>query len=763
MPDEIRRASLEEDSLIMHASGRPGKLEIAPTKPLITQRDLSLAYSPGVAAPCLKIAEDPDTVFDYTARGNMVAIISNGTAVLGLGNIGAAASKPVMEGKAVLFKRFADIDGIDLEIDTEDVDAMINAIRYLGPSFGGINLEDIRAPDCFIIEQQLREMMDIPVFHDDQHGTAIVSAAGLINALALTDRSIGDIKVVSNGAGAASIACIELMKAMGVRHENVILCDREGVIYQGRESGMNQWKSAHAIPTKARTLTEALNGADVFLGLSVANCVTGDMVDSMADRPIIFAMANPTPEISPEAALAACPDAIVATGRSDYPNQINNVLGFPYIFRGALDVRARTINEPMKIAAAEAIAALAREDVPDEVANAYGGQQLKYGPEYIIPVPFDPRLIAQIPPAVAKAAIDSGVARRPIENMAAYRKTLESLLDPTAAALELIFETVRQNPQRVVFSEGEEERSVRAAVAFYNAGFGTPLMVGREEVIAETIQRLGLRGAECLEIHNARLTDERERYTEYLYGRQKRRGMLLRDCQRQVNQNRNVFAACMVACGDADAMVTGLTRSFGVAYDDIRLVFDPKPDKMVFGLAMVRARDKTVFIADTNVNENPTPQALARIAIQSASHVRRMGHEPRIAFSAFSNFGNPWRESADLVRDAVAILDNQGVDFEYDGEMAPDMALNPKLRDRFYPFCRITGAANVLIMPNLHTANIAFKLVQQLGSATIIGPLLLGLSNPIEITPMRSTVTDIVNAAALAAHEAWTRHADKQG
>ncbi|MEZ5670632.1 MAG: NADP-dependent malic enzyme [Alphaproteobacteria bacterium] len=761
MPDEIKRASLEEDSLIMHASGRPGKLEIAPTKPLITQRDLSLAYSPGVAAPCLKIAEDPDTVFDYTAKGNVVAIISNGTAVLGLGNIGAAASKPVMEGKAVLFKRFADIDGIDLEVGTEDVDAFIAAVRYLGPSFGGINLEDIRAPDCFIIEQQLREMMDIPVFHDDQHGTAIVSAAGLINAVQLTGRSMDQIRIVSNGAGAASIACVELMKAMGVRHENVILCDREGVIYQGRETGMNQWKSAHAVPTDARTLAEALVGADVFLGLSVANCVTGDMVRSMADKPIIFAMANPTPEISPEEALAACPDAIVATGRSDYPNQINNVLGFPYIFRGALDVRATTINEPMKIAAAEAIAAMAREDVPDEVANAYGGRRLQYGPEYIIPVPFDPRLIAQIPPAVAKAAIDSGVARRPMQNMAGYRKTLESRLDPTAAALELIFETVRQNPQRVVFSEGEEERSVRAAVAFYNAGFGTPLMVGREEVIEETIKRLGLRGAECLEIHNARLTDERERYTAYLYERQKRRGMLLRDCQRQVNQNRNVFAACMVACGDADAMVTGLTRSFGVAYDDIRLVFDAKPNKIVFGLAMVRARGRTVFIADTNVNENPTPQALARIAIQAASHVRRMGHEPRVALSASSNFGNPWRESSQLVREAIGILDEQGVDFEYDGEMAPDMALNPELRNRFYPFCRINGAANVLIMPNLHTANIAFKLVQQMGGATVIGPLLLGLTHPIEITPMRSTVTDIVNAAALAAHEAWTRHADR--
>ena len=761
MPEETKRSSLEEDSLIMHASGRPGKLEIAPTKPLITQRDLSLAYSPGVAAPCLKIAETPDAAFDYTDKGNVVAIISNGTAVLGLGNIGALASKPVMEGKAVLFKRFADIDGIDLEVGTEDVDEFINAVRYLGPSFGGINLEDIRAPDCFIIEQRLRELMDIPVFHDDQHGTAIVTAAGLINALALTDRSFQDVKVVSNGAGAASIACVELIKAMGVPHENVILCDRAGVIYQGRDTGMNQWKSAHAVPTSARTLEEALEGADIFLGLSAAGAMTQPMVKAMADRPIIFAMANPTPEILPEEVAAVRDDAIMATGRSDYPNQINNVLGFPYIFRGALDVRATTINEPMKIAAAEAIAALAREDVPDEVANAYGGARLQYGPEYIIPVPFDPRLIAHVPPAVAKAAIDSGVARRPLESLSGYRKALGSRLDATAAALELIFETVRQNPQRVVFSEGEEERSVRAAIAFYNAGFGTPLLVGREEVIQETIKQLGLRNASCLEIHNARLTDERERYTEYLYQRQQRHGMLLRDCARQVNQNRNVFAACMVACGDADAMVTGLTRSFGVAYDDVRLVFDAKPNKMVFGLAMLRSRDRTVFVADTNVNEAPTPQALARIAIQAASHVRRMGHEPRVAMCAFSNFGNPWRETSALMREAVSILDSQGVDFEYDGEMAPDMALNPELRERFYPFCRINGAANVLIMPSLHTANIAFKLVQQIGGTTVIGPLLLGLTHPIEITPMRSTVTDIVNAAALAAHEAWTRHPDQ--
>ncbi len=753
MSESAPKSTLAQDALAMHRSGRPGKLEIAPTKPLTTQRDLSLAYSPGVAAPCLEIADDPSLVFDYTARGNLVAIISNGTAVLGLGNIGALASKPVMEGKAVLFKRFADIDGLDLEIDTEDVDAFVNCVSLLGPSFGGINLEDIKAPECFIIEQRLREMMDIPVFHDDQHGTAIVTAAGMINALELTGRSIEDVKIVANGAGAASIACVELLKSMGVRHDNVIICDSRGVIYQGREAGMNQWKSAHASTTSARSLEEAMEGADAFIGLSVQGAMTQDMVRSMADQPIIFAMANPDPEITPEDVKEVRADAIVATGRSDYPNQINNVLGFPYIFRGALDVRATTINEQMKIAAAEAIATLTREDVPDEVASAYGGQRLQYGPDYIVPVPFDARLITHVPPAVAKAAMDSGVARRPMENMPAYRKTLEARLDPTAAVLEQIFDTVRKNPRRVVFSEGEEERSIRAALAFRAAGFGTPVLIGREERIAEAIQRLGLHDADDLEIHNARLADERERYTEYLYQRQRRRGMLLRDCQRQVNQNRNVFAACMVACGDADAMIAGLTRSFGVSYQEVRLVFDVEPGRIAFGLAMVRSNGRTVFIADSSVNERPTARDLAKIAAQSARHVRGMGHEPRVAFMSFSNFGNPWRESGQLVRDAVAELDQSGADFEYDGEMAPDMALDPKLRDRFYPFCRLQGPANVLVMPSLHTANISYKLVQQLGRCTILGPILLGLTHPVEVVQMRSSATDIVNAAALVAYE----------
>ncbi|MCS6920591.1 MAG: phosphate acyltransferase, partial [Elioraea sp.] len=553
-----------EEALQLHAMGRPGKLEIRLTKPLTTARDLSLAYSPGVAEPCKHIARSPSLAYDYTAKGNMVAVISNGTAVLGLGNLGALAAKPVMEGKAVLFKRFADVDAIDLCIDTEDVDAFVNAVRYLGPSFGGINLEDIKAPECFVIESRLRELMDIPVFHDDQHGTAIVAAAGLINAAHLTGRDLADMTLVINGAGAAGVACAELLKAIGMRPERVILCDTKGVIYRGRTEGMNQWKSAHAVETKARTLAEALEGADAFFGLSQAGAVTREMVASMAAKPIIFAMANPDPEITPEEARAVRPDAIVATGRSDYPNQVNNVLGFPYIFRGALDVRASTINEAMKIAAAKALAALAREDVPDELdaASAAGGARLKYGPDYILPLPFDPRLISRVPPAVAKAAMDTGVARRPIADLRRYARDLAAKLDPTGAALDAILEAVRANPRRVVFAEGEEERTIRAALAFRNAGYGTPILIGREDRVLDTLAALGVDGSDGMEIHNARLSGSNRRYAEFLYARLQRRGFLFRDCQRLVNQDRNVFAACMVALGDADAMVTGLSRSY---------------------------------------------------------------------------------------------------------------------------------------------------------------------------------------------------------
>ncbi|MBX6370058.1 MAG: NADP-dependent malic enzyme [Rhodospirillales bacterium] len=743
----------EEEALQFHTQGRPGKIEIAPTKALTTQRDLSLAYSPGVAWPCIHIGRDKDLAYDYTAKGNMVAVISNGTAILGLGDLGAQASKPVMEGKAVLFKRFAGIDSFDLEIDTKDVDAFVNCVRYLHPSFGGINLEDIKAPECFIIEQRLKELLDIPVFHDDQHGTAIIATAGLLNALQLTGRDLREIRMVVNGAGAASIACVELLKSMGLPHGNVVLCDTKGVVYEGRTEGMNQWKSAHAVPTKARTLAEAMEGADVFFGLSVKDAVTPDMVRSMAAQPILFAMANPDPEITPEAARAARPDAIIATGRSDYPNQINNVLGFPYIFRGALDVRAREINDRMKIAAAEALAALAREDVPDEVAAAYAGRRLRYGPDYLIPTPFDPRLIWWVPPAVAKAAMDSGVARKPIGDMEGYRRALRAKFDPTAATLQLIFEEVRARPKRVVFAEGEEERVIRAAIAYHNAGYGTPILVGREERIRETMRAAGLPEPQGIEIHNARLSQRNAHYVDLLYQRSHRRGALLRDCQRMVNQNRNVFAACMVAAGDADALVTGTTRNWSSCYEDLCRVLAPKPGARVFAITVLLTRGRTVFLADTHVHDLPEGELLADIATQAAKKARSMGQEPRVALLSFSNFGNPMRERAQRIRDAVAILDQRNPGFEYDGEMNADVALNYALMKQLYPFCRLSGPANVLIMPSLHAANISARILAQLGGGTTLGPLLVGLERPAQIVELGATVSDLVNHAALAAHD----------
>ncbi|HWB50831.1 MAG TPA: NADP-dependent malic enzyme [Stellaceae bacterium] len=744
----------EDEALQFHADGRPGKLSIAPHKPLVTQRDLSLAYSPGVAYPCLRIQKDPSSAFDYTSKGNFVAVISNGTAVLGLGDLGALAAKPVMEGKAALFKRFADIDSIDLEIDTRDVDEFVNCVRFLHPSFGGINLEDIRAPECFVIEQRLRELLDIPVFHDDQHGTAIIATAGLINALHLTGRELKDIKMVVNGAGAASIACVELLKTMGLPPGNATLCDTRGVIYRGRTDGMNQWKSAHAVETRARSLAEAMEGADVFFGLSAAGAVTPDMVRVMAGKPIIFAMANPDPEITPEDARAVRPDAIIATGRSDYPNQVNNVLGFPYIFRGALDVRASQINDAMKIAAARALAQLAREDVPDEVAAAYAGQRLRYGPDYIIPAPFDPRLIWAVPPAVAQAAMDSGVARKPLRHIEHYKRALRSRLDPSAASLELIFERVQREPKRIVFAEGEEEMTIRAALQYAQSGYGTPILIGREEPIRATMAAMGLDANAPLEIHNARLSHSNQRYTEFLYQRQQRQGMLYRDCQRQVNQDRNVFAACMVACGDADGMVSGVTRNSFDILDEVTRVIEMKPGCEMFGLTVLLARQRTVLLADTLVHENPTPTQLADIAVESAARARVLGLTPRVALLSHSNFGNPEDAGGERIRDAVAQLDSRGVDFEYDGEMSGDVALDPALMRRLYPFCRLSGAANILIMPELHSANISAKLLAHLGGGTVIGPLLTGLAHPVQIVNIGATVSDLVNLAALAAHDA---------
>ncbi|MEO5336830.1 MAG: NADP-dependent malic enzyme [Magnetospirillum sp. WYHS-4] len=755
MDDDKPSAVLARESLRLHASGRPGKIEIHPTKPLTTQRDLSLAYSPGVAAPCLEIEKDPSTAYDYTAKGNLVAVISNGTAVLGLGDLGALAGKPVMEGKAVLFKRFADVDAIDLEVDTRDVDEFVNCVRFLGPTFGGINLEDIKAPECFIIEQRLRELMDIPVFHDDQHGTAIITLAGVINACDLTGRDPGDLKLVVNGAGAAAIACVELIKRHGVRHENVTLCDTKGVVYQGRTEGMNQWKSAHAIATKARTLIEAMEGADMFLGLSVKGAVTPEMVAGMASKPIVFACANPDPEILPEDVKAVRPEAIVATGRSDYPNQINNVLGFPYIFRGALDVRARTINDEMKLAAARAIAELARQDVPDEVGAAYSGGHLRYGPEYLIPAPFDPRLITAVPLAVARAAMDSGIARRPVMDMGAYAAELSARLDPTVGSLNAILQEVQANPQRVVFAEGEEEKTVRAAVAFLNAGYGTPVLVGEEDRIAQAMERLGFTGVEGIEIHNARLDTDTRDYIDYLYGRLQRKGYLLRDCQRMVNRGRNFFAACMVALGKADAMVTGLTRTYHTALDEITKALDPKPGaRVIFGLSMLFSHGRTVFVADTAVHALPDSRQLAAIAHQAAAEVRRLGHEPRVALVSFSNFGQVMPDRVKTIHEAVRILDASEADFEYDGEMNAEVALSHELMAEAYPFSRLSGPANVLVMPGLNSATLSAQLVQILGGATVIGPLLIGLSKPAQIVTMGATVSNMVTMAALAAHEA---------
>ena len=750
------KKSLKQDALNFHATGRPGKLEITPTKPLTTQRDLSLAYSPGVAEPCLAIKASPDKAYDYTAKGNLVAVISNGTAVLGLGNIGAGASKPVMEGKAVLFKKFADIDGVDLELDTEDVDRFVDAVSLLGPSFGGINLEDIKSPECFIIEQRLREVMDIPVFHDDQHGTAIIAAAGLINALHLTGRDIRDIKVVSNGAGAASIACVELIKAMGVKHENVLMCDRSGVVYQGRENGMNQWKSAHAVKTDARTLADALKGADVFLGLSAAKAMSTDMLKSMADRPIVFAMANPEPEIMPDAAKKARPDAIIATGRSDYPNQVNNVLGFPYIFRGALDVRATAINEEMKIAAAHAIAMLAREDVPDEVTDAYAGESMRYGEDYIIPAPFDPRLISAVSSAVAQAAMTSGVAKKPIDDLESYRRDLSARLDPTASFLQEVFERITPENKRVVFTEGEEEVSIRAALAFSNSGYGHPVLLGREVRIKQIIADMGLDGANDLEIINAKISDHNKDYIGFLYKKLRRRGVLQRDCQRMVNHDRNVFAACMVANGHADALVTGMTRSFQASFEYVTQVIGPKKGKEFVTTSMLVSRGRTVFMGDTSIHERPSGEQMADIAEVIAEKARSMGHIPRVAILSFSNFGSPESEITQTARDAVAVLDKRKVKFEYEGEMTADIALDYDLMQSRYPFSRLTGPANILVMPGLHSANISFKLMQQLGGGSVIGPMILNGEYPFQIIPMSASVSDLVNAAALAAYESLT-------
>ena len=737
-----------EEALDFHARGRPGKIEIVATKPMATQRDLSLAYSPGVAVPVEAIAADPGKAYDLTAKGNLVAVISNGTAILGLGNLGALASKPVMEGKAVLFKRFADVDSIDLEVATEDADAFINAIALLEPSFGGINLEDIAAPDCFVIEAALKERMNIPVFHDDQHGTAIITAAGLINACHLTDRDLKSLKVVCNGAGAAAIACTELIKAMGVPHGNVVMCDRKGVIHKGR-SDLDQWKSAHAVDTDARTLEQALDKADVFLGLSAAGALQPNMVLAMAPKPIIFAMANPIPEILPEEAKAARPDAIIATGRSDYPNQVNNVLGFPFIFRGALDVRATAINEEMKIAAANALAALAREAVPEEVAAAYGGRSQHFGPDYIIPAPFDPRLIEIVPVAVAEAAMRTGVAQKPIEDMEAFRTRLRARLNPTVSVLSLAYEAARNNPKRVLFAEGDEPNVLRAAIAFKEGGYGTPILIGRENV-HDMLGELGVDNPQDYEVLNSRNSPLVGRAVDFLYAKRQRHGMLRREVERMVNQDRNTFAAAMLALGEGDAMITGTTRPFSQSLAQVRLVIDEEEGAVPFGISVVVGRHRTVLIADTAVTERPTPEQYAAIAIRSAAFARRMGQDPRVAFISYTTFGNPPGRHIEGIREAVKLLDSIVTDFEYEGEMGPDVALNHEMQARFYPFSRLTGPANILIMPGLQSANISAKLLRAIGGESVLGPYLLGMALPVQIAPMTASSADLVTLAVLA-------------
>ena len=744
-----------DEALAFHMEPVPGKWEVNATVPMATQRDLSLAYSPGVAVPCSEISENPELAYDYTNKGNLVAVISNGSAVLGLGNLGALGSKPVMEGKSVLFKRFADVNSIDIELDTEDPDEFCRAVKLMGPTFGGINLEDIKAPECFIIEQRLKDEMDIPVFHDDQHGTAVICAAGLINALYLSGKKIEEVKIVLNGAGAAGIACIELLKFMGARHENCIVCDTKGVIFPGRTEGMNQWKSAHAAKTKSRTLGEALDGADVFIGVSVKGAVTQEMLKTMAKDPVIFAMANPDPEITPEEAHEVRVDAIVATGRSDYPNQVNNVLGFPYLFRGALDIHARAINEEMKIACATALAELAREDVPDEVAVAYG-RELKFGRDYIIPTPFDPRLIFRVPPAVAKAGMQTGAARRPIIDLPNYELSLKSRMDPTASILQGMHVRARSNQATMIFAEGDDPRVLRAAVTYQRSGLGKSLVVGRDNDVKSKLEDLGLADAiNELEVVNAAKTEHLESYKDFLYDRLKRKGFDPADVHRIASRDRHVFAALMLAHGHGDGLVTGVTRKSAIVLDRINHVFDANADNGATGVTALIHKGRIILISDTLVQEWPNEKDLADIAENAAVVARQLGLEPRVAFVSFSTFGHPVSERAEKMYLAPAELDARSVNFEYEGEMTADVALNMKAMEA-YPFCRLTGPANILVVPARHSASISVKLMQEMAGATVIGPILTGIDKSIQICSTASNATDILNMAVLASCKVGT-------
>ncbi len=743
----------DKEALEFHSYKKPGKIEIVASKNMITKRDLALAYSPGVAVPVKKISENPEAAYDYTSKGNLVAVISNGSAILGMGDLGAIASKPVMEGKAVLFKRFADIDSIDLEIDSKNTEEIINSIKNFSPSFGGINLEDIAAPDCFVIEEKLKEILDIPVFHDDQHGTAIITTAALINALDISKKSIDKIKVVVNGAGASAMACANLFKNSGVPQKHITMLDRKGVIYRGR-SNLNQWKSSHAIETSARTLEDAIEKADVFLGLSAKGTLTKNMVKKMAKNPIIFACANPDPEITPEEIEEVRNDAIIATGRSDYPNQVNNLIGFPYIFRGALDVRAKTINEEMKVAAAHAIANLAKEDVPDEVVAAMGGDRPHYGKDYIIPSTFDPRLISIIPAAVAKAAMKSGVARKKIENFELYQEQLKQRLDPTVTIMQGINGYIKKNQKKIVFADGEDENTLKAAIAFKNSKLGIPILIGKEEKIKEQIKKIGYNENFDIEIINSKDTPKREKYVSYLFKKlQREQGLLEWDCDRLVRNDRVIWASCMVACGDADGAVTGNTRRFGASLDKIKQVVNARPGEIMFGLNLVVHKGKTIFVGDTSVHEYPTSEEMAKIAISAARVVRLFGFDPKVAFVSHSTFGQPLTSRTKHIKNAVEILKNKNVDFEFDGDMQPDVALNPEYKS-LYPFSKIVGNANILIMPGQHSAAISYKMMKTLGDTKVIGPLLVGLGLPIEIAPLRSSTSEIINLASVAAYSA---------
>ncbi len=743
----------DKEALEFHSHVKPGKIEISSSKNMTTKRDLALAYSPGVAAPVRAISENPEAAFDYTSKGNLVAVISNGSAILGMGNLGALASKPVMEGKAVLFKRFADIDSIDLEIDSSEPTEIINSIKNFAPSFGGINLEDIAAPDCFIIEEKLKEILDIPIFHDDQHGTAIITTAALLNALDISKKSIDKVKIVVNGAGASAMACTNLFKKSGVPQKNITMVDRKGVIFRGRDN-LNQWKSSHAIETNNRTLDDAIKDADVFLGLSAKGALTKDMVKKMAKNPIIFACANPDPEITPEEIEEVRSDAIIATGRSDYPNQVNNLIGFPYIFRGALDVRSKTINEEMKVAAAHAIANLAKEDVPDEVVAAMGGERPHYGKEYIIPSTFDPRLISVIPAAVAKAAIETGVARVKIDNFETYKEQLKQRLDPTVTIMQGINNYIKKKPKRVVFADGENENMLKAAIAFKNSKLGTPILVGKEEKVKEQIKKIGFNENFDIEIINSKNTEKRKKYVQYVFKKlQREQGMLEWDCDRLVRNDRVVWSACMVACGDADAMVTGNTRRYSSSLEKVIKVVDPRPGEIMFGLNLIVNRGKTIFICDTSVIEYPEANQLADMAISAARVVRLFGFDPKVAFLSHSTFGEPLTDRTKRISDAVKILKKRKVDFKFDGEMQPDVALE-ELYKELYPFSEIVGNSNVLIMPSQHSAAISYKMIKSMSRAKLIGPLLIGLGLPIEIAPLRSSTSDIINLASIAAYSA---------